>query len=327
MKKKRASQTAPKSSWKNAILLAITALALSASPGATQAADCIGQTTWIDSIGSWFVPANWNGGQPSTATNAEIDNSGTAQINTSTPTAHACSLTLGYNGADSGKVSVSTGILDISNEALVGAAGKGTLTITNGGTVTTGIATIAAFSGSVGTLSVDGASTSCTINGGAKVAGDASAGGTGLMKVTNSGTVSAVSVYVFSSGTLAGNGTITTTNGTTLDGTIAPSGRLTIGGNLTFASSAAAMQSNVVPASADNVVVSATASLNGRLAVTMTGTFTGNIRRFTLLHAGGVLTGRFSNESINYPPNQGFIPKITYDYVGNNVYLDLVFNQ
>src|SRR6266542_3228233 len=82
MKTKSASQTAPTPSWKNAILLAITALALSASPTVALAADCFRVTSWADTTGSWFVAANWLNGQPPTvAIGAQINNGGTAQVN------------------------------------------------------------------------------------------------------------------------------------------------------------------------------------------------------------------------------------------------------
>jgi T5SS/PEP-CTERM-associated repeat protein len=232
---------------------------------------------------------------------------------------------------DSGTVSVNGGSLTVTNEVEVGAYGKGTLTITNRGNVTAGLLTIAALvQGSVssfGTVTVDGST--FTINTRADVGGDnGTAGGIGLMTVTNGGTVSASNLHVYSSGTLTGNGTVSTTSGATIDGTIAPSGRLTIGGNLMFAGTGAAMQSKVVPASADNVYVSAgTASLNGRLSVTMTGDFRSVNTPFTLLYAqGGIVPNTtFRSVSITYPTDQGWSPRITYD--ANHVYLQIVFNQ
>lgn len=149
------------------------------------------------------------------------------------------------------------------------------------------------------------------------------AGGTGLLSVTNSATVTAASVHVWPSGTLTGNSTVsisTTGGGVTIDGTLEPRGQLTIGGNLTFNGSAASMQSNDVRSSADNVVVSGTASLSGKLSVTMTGTFTPGTT-YTLLHAPGGRNGMFGSQSINYPTGQGFTAIIRYD--ANNVYLYL----
>jgi hypothetical protein len=72
--KKFASQTAPKPSWKNAILLAVTAaLALFASPGF--AAD----TTWkYDITGDWSISTNWDSGVPGPSSDAFINNGGPA---------------------------------------------------------------------------------------------------------------------------------------------------------------------------------------------------------------------------------------------------------
>jgi hypothetical protein len=118
-------------------------------------------------------------------------------------------------------------------------------------------------------------------------------------------TVTATTGYlrVYTSGTLTGNGTVTVASGSgtaTFEGTLAPSGQLTISGNLTFDSTAATMQSNVVPASADNVSVSGTATLTGRLSVTMTGTFTPGTSGtpYTLLHCDGPRNGSFLSTSI-----------------------------
>ena len=67
-------------------------------------------------------------------------------------------------------------------------------------------------------------------------------------------------VQVYKSGMVTGNGTVNTTSGTTIEGTLKPSGgRLTVSGNLSFAGTAPVMQCNVVPSSADNVDISGTA--------------------------------------------------------------------
>ena len=112
---------------------------------------------------------------------------GAAQINTPTPAAAACNLTLGYNATESGTVSVASGNLAVTQEVEVGAFGKGKLTITNGGTVSAGLLTIAALNGnpsSSGTVSVDGST--LTINTRADVGGDnGTLGGVGLLSITN----------------------------------------------------------------------------------------------------------------------------------------------
>jgi T5SS/PEP-CTERM-associated repeat protein len=241
---------------------------------------------------------------------------------------------------ESGALSVvGPGTLDQCGDIFVGYKGSGKLTITNGGFVNTFFnPSIASLQNSNGSVSVDGQNqngtkSQWTVAGELEVGGvyNGRAGGTGLLSVTNSGKVTAATIHVWKSGTLTGNSTVSTTNtdGTTIEGTLKPNGTLTVGGNLRFNGTAPMMQCNVVPTSADNVQVSSgTALLTGRLSVTMTGNFPSNITQFTLLHSSGTLTGTFgTGVSITYPPNEGFTPQITYDYVGNNVFLDLVFNQ
>lgn len=296
------------------------------------AAECLAETNWIDGTGSWFVAANWDHGVPTAGIGAQINNGGTAQVNSSG--AIACDLTVGFTATQTGTVSVDGGSLTVLQEAEIGALGKGSLTVKNGGSVTAQFLTIAALVGtsSSGSVNVTAARSTFTASDGIYVGGDpGGAGGIGLLTVTSGGTVSAASVYVFPSGTLTGNATvnITANYGVTVDGTLHPSGTLSItgntAGNLTLHGSAA-MLCNVVPASADNVdVVSAGALLDGRLAVTMTGTFTPGTR-YTLLHAAGGRIGnsRFASVSINFPPGQGFSPQVNYD--ATHVYLDLVPN-
>jgi hypothetical protein len=129
---------------------------------------------------------------------------------------------------------------------------------------------------------------------------------------------------VYKSGTLTGNSTVTTTNGTTVDGTLSRSvGTLTIGGDLGLTSSATT-QYNVTPQdvpTTPQVSVSGTVTLGGRLSVTMTGTFTPGTQ-YTLLHASVARNGTFGSQSITYPTNQCFTPVITSD--AHNVYLNLV---
>jgi T5SS/PEP-CTERM-associated repeat protein len=347
MKKKHALQRAGKFT-RNALLLALTTLALLASPGSRgDAALCGCLRYWCNSgAGDWFDPSNWCpyqdyvpgcGEQPvcpidQGITEADINNGGTAQISGLAQTARACETFLGYHSGQSGNLSVDHGTLDMCNEMHVGYEGTGTLKITNGGLVTTIVgALIASQAGSNGAGTVDGTnpdgrkSTWTVTGGGLYIGGDnTTAGGTGLLTVTNEGMVNADNVHVWKSGTLTGNGTVTLTNGTTtMDGTLAPSWTLTISGNVGFGT-LGTMQCNVTPANLGNtdVEVSGTATLNGRLSVTMIGTFTPGTR-FTLLHAN-VRNGVFSSQSIQFPTGQGFTPEIIYDT--NHVYLNLASN-
>jgi T5SS/PEP-CTERM-associated repeat protein len=333
MKTKSSSRT-PRILVRNVILLTLAALAFCTMPTAALAADCVPVTNWTyPGTDSWFVSRDWDSGEPDLSTAAKINNGGTAQINTSTPTAAACELTLGFDATQSGNVSVSTGNLSVQTEAEIGAFGKGTLTLTNGASASVGFLTIAALGGasSVGTVSVDASSLTCTSPQGIWVGGDpnSGAGGIGLLAVTNGGTVSAGTgsgvVQVFSSGTLTGNGTVSTTSTTTIEGTLEPSGgRLTISGDVTFSGNAALMLSTVTPSSQDNVYVSGAASLTGRLKVTMTGTFTLGTT-YTLLHAeNGLGNTQFQSYSISYPTCHCFTPVIQYDAHNVNLYLQPV---
>lgn len=160
------------------------------------------------------------------------------------------------------------------------------------------------------------------------------AGGTGLLTVTNAAKVTTVSAHLWASGTVTGNATVSTTNGTVVDGTVAPNGG---GTTLTFdgdgalqLNSGATTQCNVTPqdpSTTPQVSVTGQVSLGGRLSVTMTGDFSSAPTRFTLLNAGSVNSShrKFDSTSITYPTNQCWTPQI--DYVTDNngqyhVYLD-----
>ena len=348
MKTKSTSQT-PRTRSKNAILLAITALALCAWPIVALAADCPnkGVTVWTGAVDhNWFNPGNWTNGIPTcndiVSSTAGINNGGTAQINY--PNAFACDVTLGANATDSGNLSVagSGGNLTTCRDISVGYQGKGSLSITNGGVVTTDTGASIAWgatstTSSNGAVTVKGTNSTWAVGLELDIGGTTNAaGGTGLLTVTSSATVTAASVHVWNSGTLTGNSTVSTTNGMTVDGTISPNGgggTLTFGGGLSF-SGLATTQCKVTPqdpSATPQVSVSAQVSLGGRLSVTMTGDFSSAPTRFTLLHAASVdfVHRTFDSQSITYPTGQGcWIPQITYDYSGGHVsvYLDRVIN-
>jgi fibronectin-binding autotransporter adhesin len=233
---------------RNTILLAITALALSVSCDSRADQQCHQDTptNWIHTgTGDWFVSSNWSNGVPICLSPTTIQG-GTAQISTQAQTGHACETFLGYDSGTSGNLSVDHGILDTCNELHVGERGTGKLNITNGGIVSTTFgADIGAMAGSNGAATVDGENqdgtkSQWTISGagagnlyvGGTING---AGGTGLLTVTNSASVTAASIHVYPSGTLTGNSTVSTTNGIIVDGTISRIvGTLTIGGDLRF---------------------------------------------------------------------------------------------
>ena len=323
MKTKSAPQTARKRTKKNALLLIVAAAALCGLPAVALADTCFLQRTWVGSSGSWFEPTNWNDGHiPTSGSSAQINNRGAATIDRAG--AEGCDLALGLDAGDSGTVSLDGGSLSIVNDAQVGAFGTGTLKIANGGSVTAAVVVIAGSSGSVGMVSVDGASLTIRGAGACVVGGDAVPGGTGLLTVTNGGTVSASSAHLYKSGTLTGNGMVSTPNGTNVEGTLKPSGRLTIGsGNLTI-TNGGTMVCSVTQQAWDNVYVASPGtatidSFNSKLIVTMTGTFT-TPADFPLLYARGGLFGRFFSVSIIF--STGCLsPSIRYDYDNGYVYL------
>jgi T5SS/PEP-CTERM-associated repeat protein len=339
MKTKCTPQTAQKLTNK-VILVILAALALYASPSSRgDAAQCNQlPTAWTYSgSGSWFNSSNWCDGVPLCPFPACISNGGTAQINSTDQAAYACETFLGHfecfgpfcqgSGQSAGSLFVDGGTLNTCNWMHVGYQGTGNLKITNGGLVSSIGADIATGASSYGAATVDGSNSQWTVTGdpGVLYVGgtNGNAGGTGLLTVTNGGKASAGSVYVYKSGTLAGKGSVSGT--TTIEGTLAPDWTLTITGDIIFLSigNTPTMQCSVIPSNLGSIDagVSGAATLDGKVSVTMTGTFTPGTQ-FTLLHAaGGLGNTRFLTQSINFPTGQNFTPKINYD--ANHVYLYL----
>jgi T5SS/PEP-CTERM-associated repeat protein/autotransporter-associated beta strand protein len=127
--------------------------------GATALAQ-VSQTSWINSgTGLWVTPANWSSGLPSGVPLAVINNGGTAQLILTTATAN--NLTLGQNAGQSGNLQLLNLAamptqLNIADTLLVGAAGRGTLSMADGAKLTSklgvigqsGLASSALLSGS-----------------------------------------------------------------------------------------------------------------------------------------------------------------------------------
>ncbi len=90
-------------------------------------------TSWlVDGAGDWFVSGNWNAGVPGAATNAQINNGGTAQIVDASAAARNFSLGNMFEG--SGTLEVLGGAAAF-NDIDVGLVGAGALSIGNGGQV------------------------------------------------------------------------------------------------------------------------------------------------------------------------------------------------
>ncbi len=332
-------------------------------------------TTWTAaSDNNWFNDANWTNFVPTASTDAYINNG--TKVFIESPGAAARTVTIGANPGDSGALFVdgtNGGSLTVSVGCggntedpnyiglgiYVGYGGSGELSISNGGTVTSGYGYIALLpkdetnEASNGAVTIEGAGSAWTFAGCPDarlfVGGNntaANLGGIALLSVTSGGAINItnhtqalVSLSVGVSGTLTGNGTITLTGDSfvsrlaAIKGTLAASGTLPFVGNLALASSAMTLF-NVTPQASDRIdVKNATGTvagfviLDGRLSVTMTGTFTPAVTRYTLLEAAGgrVDDSIFQSVSIKYPVKQHFTPKISYD--ASHVYLDLDFTQ
>jgi|GEM_PF-2430811 len=306
-------------------------LVLAASNSIVRAQGSPPTTSWNLPLqkGNWFNCSNWSGVCPSPLVDAFINNGGQAQILVGSVPATAYSLTLGGQQGDSGGVVIDTdpAILDIGSSSCrgdfyIGNQGSGSVSITNGGRLRNRYAYIAAGPKSNGKVSVKGVGTHTQsqwnifgdVSNGCPGAGlfigctanSNGGGGTALVNVeypaiiTVLSFVDAPSVTVGKSGTLTGNGrlevlgyTLSSQTATVL-GTLAPTGTLTIEGNLDLNANdtnTANTSFHVTPEAADSLQVKVNdtqggglVTLGGRVTVIITGTFTPPVS-FTLLHA------------------------------------------
>src|ERR1051325_511961 len=225
----------------------------------------------------------------------------------------------GFAGSGTVTVDGSGSIWTINGDLTVGSVfgGVGTVSVSQGGRVTSANAFVGDGASSIGTVQVDGADSTWTNSGTVYLGGDATGTvGTGELHLSNGGSASAAMITVWNSGTISGNGFIEAT-GVTNHGTLAPDQTISINGNLTF-DSTAVMSSDVTPDDADSVMAQGSAGLNGHLNVTLTGGPFVVGTQYILLVANGGLNGTtFSNIAISAPP--GINAQVAYDV--NHVYL------
>ena len=152
---------------------ALVALGLALAPSASRAADWTGANST-----DWFDPGNWSGGVPTSGTIAVID-----------------TVTPNPTEVD--------GAAAAANTLYVGNSSTGTLTIRNGGAVSSAIGFISYNAGSTGTVTVDGTGSSWTT-------GDLYVGhaGTGTLTIENGGAVSS-GLYNFIGYQAGSTGTMT----------------------------------------------------------------------------------------------------------------------
>jgi T5SS/PEP-CTERM-associated repeat protein len=184
-----------------------------------------------------------NGGQVS-STSLYVGNSGSGMLYVQNGGQVSCTDGyLGYSGSSSGGTVTVTGSGSTwagSGALYVGYAGKGTVSIRNGGAVANTSGYLGYSSGSSGTVTVDGSGSAWTCSGDLYVGGSSSgAGGTGAITVQNGGQVTvggtlqvrsgANTVTLNSGGQLAANvetvyGTVIQTGGTNTTSLSVPSG-------------------------------------------------------------------------------------------------------
>ena len=112
-------------------------------------------TVWTDGTGDWFTAANWSAGVPDSSTIADINNGGTAQIMSSG--AAASDVEIGVGAQHSGTLSTSgSGNLQCDGSIYVARSGMGSISITDGGVVSSGRFVVGENSGSNGTATVSG---------------------------------------------------------------------------------------------------------------------------------------------------------------------------
>ncbi|MDO8287981.1 MAG: autotransporter domain-containing protein [Parvibaculum sp.] len=208
-------------------LLATTALSATALAAAPAHA-----IDWLAGTGDWHLGANWNTGTvPGPGDSARVDNNGVARILSGT--AESGVTFIGHFSGQTGRVEVDgTGRLNNSGMS-VAVLGNGSLSIANGGSVTTtGFGYLGENGGSNGVVTVDGNGSVWSItgrlfngldgngtlnvtDGGAVATGDLVAIGTnasslGSVAVDGSGSTltSGTSIFVGASG----NGTLTISN-------------------------------------------------------------------------------------------------------------------
>ena len=109
--------------------------------------------TWNVQSGDWSSAGNWSGGLPTSSTNADIYNGGTATITT---TGDACSSLYLGNATGSGSVQMTVGSLTVNGNAVVGYSGTGNFTQSGGTNTITSELDLGNGSGSNGTYSLSG---------------------------------------------------------------------------------------------------------------------------------------------------------------------------
>jgi T5SS/PEP-CTERM-associated repeat protein len=179
-------------------------------------------TFWIvpdGSDGSWGDAGNWSNGVPDSATDAQINNGGTARVFGGGPPPNAGrSVILGFGSSDSGNVSVINGDL-FANDITVGRAGTGAVLL-GGSSLQGNGGVIGELVGSHGAVGVFGS--------GWSVAGNLVVGqsGSGTLDVNGTSNVSSAAVVI---GELADGIGMASVRGESALGGVGVTGTLSVG--------------------------------------------------------------------------------------------------
>lgn len=152
------------------------------------------QTVWTGATGDWSTDSNWSAGVPGGASDAQINNAGTATLASAGAAAH--SVLVGFAVGDDGHIEATgAGTLDVDADLSIGYGGDGTLAIADG-------AVVSDYSGEIG-YTID---STTGAHGSASVDGTGSAWhhafelyvgyGNGTLDITNGGTVTDFFGYV-----------------------------------------------------------------------------------------------------------------------------------
>jgi outer membrane autotransporter protein len=141
------------------------------------------QDVWVGGVGNWFNGGNWSAGVPTGASNAQVNNGGTANITGGA--ASAANLALGFANGDSGTASLTdSATLAIGGDLAVGGGGNGTLQIAVDSTgVTANRIFIGGLGGATGLVNITGPNTSYALTS----TGDTHVGynGSGTMNISD----------------------------------------------------------------------------------------------------------------------------------------------
>lgn len=160
-------------------------------------------SNWTGGTGDWFDPANWDNGVPTVGGYATLDNGGTAQIEA--PGAVSQGVTAGFNSGASGAVEVSGNGASWTNtySIYLGYQGTGTLSISDGGQVTTQAAFLGYLPSGLGELNVDGEGSLFDVSSYLTIGNE----GEGHVSITNGGAVN--SAYASLGGEVGSTGSAT----------------------------------------------------------------------------------------------------------------------